>query len=142
VTYFPLRYGEMVINDNATATTINSQDTWEKIVAGWTSDELDGVAFNTDQLEIEAPANYAAWASMTATPANDVEYEFGIGVNGTPVDDTAMSQNFGATSAKHISINGVLSLAQGDAVGMYVRNVTDASNITIVEANVMLLRLV
>jgi len=141
MTHFPDRYGEMVINDNTTATTISSQNTYTQVTSGWTSSELDGVAFNVDELIVDKPSNYLVLVSATASPANAVTYSFGVAVNGTVNTDTTMSQNFGGTSQKHISLNGVLTLSGGDTVQLHVQNEDGTNDITVNDANVFVKRL-
>jgi hypothetical protein len=116
-------------------TSIASVNTWVKI-AGTTA-LADGAftfsmpANNRLQCNCLVPSRLEAEAVLSLTNGSQKEYEIAFAKNGTVLTDTIQSVRFGPGGG---TVEAVIVCdfvqAQGDFIEVWVRNVTDSTNIT------------
>lgn len=129
-------YGEMNIIGNGTAETINTQNTWEVVVffqAGLNSN----VTYTSNSLEVVTTDTYIVeWDLASSAAAANKDYEFALSVDDVIQEKTRRKRRYSSTDTGVSSGSGLLSLTAGEILKLEVRNLTDANNITILDATV------
>lgn len=138
------QYGEMYADNVSQAVAIAAGNTWTNITAGMSAGDSNAFTFqNNSELLCNVAGKYAAqWSlAMDTTGAND-DIEGGIGVNGVVQIKTKNhtfvqipNEEFGLASG------GTLTLVVGDVVTLMVNNNTDADDLVLEHANLMLWKL-
>lgn len=131
--------GEMYQNGNAVATAIAAINTWTDIT-NMISGAITGFTFIDPSLTVERAGLYEVQYHITAineqADAANV-YEFSIDVGGVIQANVTQRESIDPNSIpKSISGGGIISLNAGDNITLQVQNITDADNITIIQANV------
>lgn len=137
-------YGEMYQYDNSNATTINTVDIWEEVnnfTAGELGSTSEGITFNAQSLVIKRNGlyhvNYSA--SIEAASTNK-DFEFAISVNDNIENKSIIKRYIATNDTGDISGTCLINLNKDDYIKFEVRNLTDATNITIVDCNVNLIK--
>lgn len=133
-------YGEMYVRDNTTATTINTKDIWEEVDVITSSGELSGWTVSGSDLIAGSGSagNYKVSAAISANSISAVakSYQFAISINDVIQDNTICEKRLQQNIISSISISGIVEIAESDVIKLEVRNITDATNITVKHANV------
>jgi hypothetical protein len=135
-------FGNMYQKDNATVTTINTVNVWEK-VENFSAGALRKCTFATNTLTTPAHAGsykISATISSSAASANKI-FEFAIYVEGVEAVGGIVRRKFSSTDVGTMAVTCVATLAASDTVELYVRNITDTTNHTIVHSSVSLFRI-
>lgn len=126
---------EMYISDNASATTINTVNVWEEIdnfVAG----ETKGCTISGSDITINTDAIYLIVVSISATAAaTNKVFQFSASIDNVIQAHVQIERKFATTDVGSMSINGILTLLESEIIKLEVRNITDATNLTIKHAN-------
>lgn len=91
--------------------------------APWTSQNLEGITFDTDKLTVSTAGVYmmSLWATITGFPSNTAKVAFRYRVNGTTVSaQKAMNKSNSSGDVKQIFATGLISLAANDYVQLVV----------------------
>jgi len=129
-------YGEMYQFDNANPTTINNTNQWEKVF-NFIAGHLDFVTFNNSALVLPNDGDYKVIYSISCAGAsNNKNWEFAIGLDGTPQNNTKQKRFISTLDTGAIAGHGIIEGLQGQLVDLRVRNITDSTNITIVNAQI------
>ena len=130
--------GEMYQRDNAVATSIALLDEWVKI-ANFTQGNLKGVTFNSNALRSSKAVLHLMQYSISASAAAINKYfEFAIFVDGLIDQQTISKRYFSSSDTGSVSGCGLASVQTGWDIDLRVRNNTDATDITIVHANMII----
>lgn len=126
---------EMFISDNGSATTINTVNVWEEI-DNFTAGETKGCTVSGSDITINTDAIYLIVASISATAAaTNKVFQFAASIDNVIQAHIQIERKFATTDVGSMSINGILTLLESEVVKLEVRNITDATNITIKHAN-------
>jgi hypothetical protein len=134
------QYGDCYVS-TAVETTIASQNTWAKA--------LGTTTVGSSLLNVSMPANnrlrndgdqtriFLCTATMEIICAGSAkQLGFGVGVNGTVNANSEVGyMHVTAASETHVMVQALLSVAASSYVEVFVRNVTDAVNLTIQKMN-------
>jgi len=130
--------GEIYQNNNANVTTINTVNVWEH-VTNFSSGELVNITFGSNALTIQSTGKYLLMGSISSQSAlANKDFEFAISINDSINTKTISKRRYGNTDTGSQSISAILNLTASDVIKLEVRNLTDANNITIVDANISL----
>ena len=137
-------YAEMSTSSNATATTINTQDTFEEInvyEAGITR----GATFSNSNITVNTTGTYKVEGSFTMQSGggDSDTYNIGVFVNGSQITDNKFpcKTSVPNTGNDHCSGQSGLELNAGDVVDVRIENTSDTSDVTIQQSNVFLTQL-
>jgi hypothetical protein len=127
-------YGSLSLVTSA-LTSIPSVNTWVKL-AGIT--ELRDGAFtfsmpqnNRLQCNCPVPSVIRFEAAITLTNGSQKDFQLAIAKNGALLNDTIQAVRFGpGGGSEEVVLLGDFLQAQGDYIEVFVRNVTDATDIT------------
>lgn len=135
MTYKSRDFGEMTITDNATATTISSQNSWVK-VTNFSSGVTNNVTFSSNELTVTRNGNYKVSSSGAAIPASSsTTFEFGVFVSDSLVSKSKLPRRLATTNEQTWAITGlVIGLTNNDTISLRVRNLDGTSNVTISDA--------
>lgn len=130
--------GEMYQNDNATATTINTVNVWEHVV-NFSEGVTETITFASNALTVASTGNYLLMGSISSQSAFvNKDIEFAISIDDAISTKTISKRRYGNTGTGSQSISAILSLTANEAIKLEVRNLTDANDITIIDANISL----
>lgn len=137
---------EMWENDSAVETVINTINVWEKIVAitndgdtlGFTFDGAGG--FTVDNIE-EIGGVYKVDVKVSSSVVSpNKDFEMAVFINGNIQNNTKSKRRYSSSDTGIQAAGGLIHLSIGDIVDFRVRNLTDSSNIIIVNINFSLIR--
>jgi len=134
------------MNNNATATTINTQDVFVK-AAGTTSEGISAVNFtvstNKALYSLNTSANYRVTAMLTASSGNNETIKARIALNGTTQARSEQKiETDGAGDAHQIVIEDIVTLsADTDYIEIFVANGSSTTNITVIDLHVIIEKL-
>ncbi len=130
-------------NYNGLFQIANAQTNTFEITDTFAGDDATGTWRHGDHFIVPTggAGRYSYMGVISLTSAgNNKTYEFSLsqntGVNGISRRKIAAGADVGV-----LSISGLLNLADGDHVGLVVKNITDATNMTIVEGSIRLHRI-
>lgn len=129
-------YGQMYMNENATATSMATASTNYQISGTYTSGLVYGMTFGSNQITVTNAGIYLVQAYLEATQGGGApeEYRFSIGVNGTAntVGNHITTVADGALSKAHVS--SIISLTAGAVLYVMGQNTTNnAKGCTVTE---------
>lgn len=136
---------EMWVNSNVTATTINTVNVWEEVATiiqpgtllGWTH---NGAGVLT--AGVRAAGRYTTQFFVSALAAGtNKTYEIALAVKDVIQNNAISRRKYSTADIGSQSGGGLIVVAAGDTIKLEVRNITDADNITIVNANISMNRL-
>lgn len=133
------RGGLYVADGDDAQTSISAVDTYTR-VAGTTTFDPSSVVRDfsmpgDNQLQydgsIKRPIYVEARLSVRAA-SNNTDFEFALGLNGTPIVGRSEQElAFGnANELKLVAISSMVEMTNGDEVGVFVANRTDATDLT------------
>jgi hypothetical protein len=133
---------QYTMNGNATATVVGAPSTFVK-VAGVTTPGAYVQRFTLTSNRAAYAGSltgfFAVSAIGTITAQSNREIAFRIAVDGVTIAATQMSTNSeGTARSAPLTTQGVVQLALGSFVEVFVANLTDATNVTVADLNVML----
>lgn len=137
---------EMWERDNVTQTVINTVNVWEQITTitnngstlGFTFDNAG--QFTVDNVEeITGTYEIDVKVSSAAVSANK-DFEMACFINNVLQENTASKRRYSSGDTGSQGAGGLVSLAVGDTIDFRVRNLTDATNIIIVDINFSVIR--
>jgi len=134
------KHAGMYQNDNATATSITTVDVWEHVV-NFTSGLLLGWTHSAGSLTASTGSSgiYLLVASVSSAAASiNKDFEFGISINDTIQAKSISKRRYSSSDTGSQSVSCLLTIADGDIIKLEVRNLTDATNVTIIDCNVCL----
>ena len=139
---------EIYITNNAGQTTINTVNVWETIIQLTQNGNTIGFTFNgagvlTADNTVEKIAgvySITAAISSAAVSANK-DYEIGVFVNEDLQTKTISKRRYSSGDTGTQSLSGLLSIVSGDNISIRIRNITDSTNIIIVDANFNMIKL-
>ena len=122
---------------NALVTTINTVDVWEQI-SGAMADANSTATFTFaanqyTYIGVNQIGTDTIRASVSLLSAADAQYQVGIFVNSVLVG-TGMTTSATTTSAAFVSAAAPYALQTGDVIELKVRNITDAEDVTVLDA--------
>ncbi len=138
--------GQMYINANATATvvaaaadaTLGTDSDYARVVAGFAGINLTNVGFSTDSLTISKAGTYTYHLNANMSTVGASKSAIKIRVN-TSNQAQKCKVDTGAGVDVGVSLTGLLTLAVGDAVSIYVANTV--GNVTVKDLSFSLVRL-
>lgn len=139
-------FGEIHYNDTPVEDEIETKDVWIEATAGTWLLTASPVPRNfsmgvAGRLQYDGNETRLVLVSMPVvmiSAGNNKTYEFAIGVNGTPIDETISQRTIGTGSeVGATSCAGLLSIAPGNYLSLMVRNITDTTNLTFNHANII-----
>ena len=137
-------YANAGMNANAVETTITTVNVWESIggvlVAGLTAPTFIFAANQFTYIGVNHIAPASIRASMSAIAADAVAgltYEVGVFVNGIQVG-LSMSVNATSTEVGFVLVEAAHPLQTNDIIDMRVRNIKDATNVTLIDAQLVI----
>jgi hypothetical protein len=132
----------MYQTDNAVITTINTVNVWEKVV-NFSAGILRGVTFASDELTVPLDGQHEAIVSgLSASSASaNKDFEVAIAVNDVIVGKSKAKRRYANADVGNSSAGALLQLTAGDTVALYVRCLTDTTDILIVDCNLQIHRL-
>lgn len=140
-------FGEMHQDNINTVVNIIALDTYVEIDAGFTAGELNLISFPDDHfLQITKPGRYAVFwsiAAQTASVANK-EVEGAVMVNGAVVSkgqSHAEVSPGGSNRPETFSAPLILNLANGEQVSLGIENHTDATDVVIAHASLVVMQI-
>lgn len=135
-------YGSMKVVDNATETTINSQDTWVK-VSDFTAGETKDVTFSNSSLTTVLGGDYQLVSAGVAQPGQaNTDYEMAIFKDGGLIDKTDLKFRFGSTSNEPWAVSGfIINLTTNQTIDLRVKNTGGTQNITMTNGSVLINKL-
>ena len=134
------KYSEIYQNDNATETSITTVDVWEQVV-NFTSGLLLGWTHSAGSLTAATGSSgiYSLVASISSSATSiNKDFEFGISINDTIQAKSISKRRYSSSDTGSQSVSCLLTIADGDIIKLEVRNLTDATNVTIIDCNVCL----
>lgn len=146
-----LAFGEMYIDkDNTTATPIAVQNTWYQVTQFDNNGQFKNVTpdYTNDHILIDNPGRYLVTFSAcvrTAVAGLASLFEFQIYKNNgaTAFGNLATCRNLsgGGGDSGSISISGMFDVVQNDTIELWVRNMTNTSDIIFKDANLTITQL-
>ena len=133
------RGGLHVADGDDAQTAIASADTYTRVAGTTTVDPADVVRDfsmpGDNQLQYDGAIARPVWVQAhlsVRVASNNTDLEFALAKNGTPILGRSEQElRFGnANELKLVSISAFIHMAQGDEVGVFVQNLTDASDVT------------
>jgi len=134
------QYAEMYQTNNAIATTINTINVWEE-VGNLSSGLLYGWTYSSGALVAGASAAgvYQLVGSVSSSAVSvNKDFEYAISVEDATEAKSTTKRRFSTSDTGSQSISCLLLIAAGDSVKLEVRNITDATNITVIDCNICL----
>jgi hypothetical protein len=136
----PAGYAAAYISDSS-ATSPSDTATWVTVAGGWTlEDSTSNWSMGTNgQFQwdgaADRQANVSVALSMT-TENNNQQTQFAIGVNGTATTSTIIQRyvNTGADVGA-AAVVGHVDVSNGDYISLMCRNITSATDITVLLAS-------
>jgi hypothetical protein len=131
------------MNANAVVTTINTIDVWEPIggvlIQGTTSDTFTFAANQFTYIGVNQAIAQAIIAKMSVSKAGggDNIYEVGVFVNGVQ-QGTGMSVGASTALVGFVDTLVLHALQTGDIIDMRVRNISGASDCTLLDAQLII----
>ena len=142
-----LAYGEIYAAGNAVATPTTTQNVWVQFAQFTALGEFSGATprLADDDILISGAGDYLIWVSISSSNAGaNNAYEYGVQLNnGTILVPGLMAVrrlNPGGDVGV-VELSGVETLAAGDTVELWVRNVTFTNAITLEEVNLTIERI-
>lgn len=133
--------GELYVNDNAAGVGIGLVNEWTRIAALVAGETSAGVAAGGSVLTVTPAGLYAVEADLTVeAAAPPTTWELAIDVDGTPVAKTKVKFDLPTADAEVVTCSGFVRLTGAEAVGAMIRNLTDATDIVVVDCNLKLKR--
>jgi len=130
--------GEMYIDGNTNVTTISAVDTWTD-VADFVAGKLNQVTFASNKLTVLETGTYdVEWNLSSQAAVANKTFEFCVTVETTQQDKTVIARRYSSADVGASSGGGYIDLNAGDEVFLQVQNLTDATNITVTQANLRL----
>lgn len=134
-------FGEYYAEDNATATTITTVNTWTKVL-GTTTAFADNESFthSNNRLTYTGTAtkifHMGASVNILSSDGADIKWSIGISKNGTHLTGSRSVLNTASnTSYYSAAIQKFTTLATNDYVEIFVQNNTGTQNLTISDLN-------
>ena len=136
-------HADAYISSGAVAISIAAPGTWYQ-VTGLTNDDAEGFTFAGDAYTCTQAGQYMIAWNMSILPAGNPAVDLmegGIAIGGTALAGGRDAAS-GANSNGYRGISGVIrtDLAVGNVVTLVIRNTTDTDDVTIRNANLVLLR--
>jgi hypothetical protein len=131
---FDLSFGEMYIpGGGAQTVTVSIADTAYEITTGYTQGILQNSTFVSHYLTAGEIGTYkVSWSFSLGTTVPLDSIEGGFMVNGVAQSNGAAHATVSSANASNtVSSNGLVVLAVGDEVSLYVKNHTAARDITV-----------
>lgn len=143
MTFKPTNCASMYLVDNATATSISVQNTWYT-VSGFSRGALNDWTFSPDKLTVNANGGgeYLIFWAATVTSGGTQTFEMSLAVDGTAKAET--KQKICCTTASRhfvLSGTGCFQISGDSYTELKVRNITGTNDITIVDAHVVVHRI-
>lgn len=141
------KYGDMHLIANSTATTISSSDTYVKITAGWTSDHVDSITFDTDKLTLDSGSDglFLVECSLSFTGQTNETFRFefhkDVGAGDVPFGEGAVSRKTQSADVGSVALQSVVSLDATHSISLYVKNTGATGNPTITDAHFFMYRI-
>lgn len=133
-------YGSMYQRANAVPTTITTVNLWYQVV-NFSAGELAEVTFASDALTVARTGPFAiTWACDAVSALSNKTFEFTVTVDDVVQAQLTMQHNFATANREALSSTSVITLTAGEVIKYKVRNITDNTNITIVDCNLALHR--
>ncbi len=149
-----IRYGELYIQANTTATAIGVSGTYYNAAGTWTAGisqtEPNGVATFTksttggiDSLLYNGPSGrtfrVSASVCMESSSSNQ-DLAAAIGINGTRETKTGIHFRFAVASTDHVTAtcSGIVNLSNGDKITLMVTNESSTGSVTVDYSNLTL----
>ena len=132
-------YGEIYVQNNATATTITTINTIVQVTAGVTAGQLDGITVASSNLVIAVPAKYLVEAEVTlfGIAATTIVWELDFLLNGAAFGRKQAVTTTG-TERVTIGISAITNtLSVSDTIGLGISNASDTNDPTIVHASLV-----
>lgn len=134
-------YGEMHLHSGSQAVVISASSTWTKVGAGMTGGVQSRILFqNASELAVSEKGVYqAVWGIYLDAAGPNDEIEGGVMVNGAIVTKgTAHVKFTAATTTGGFASSLLMELFPGDVVALAVNNNTDADDVTVEHASLVL----
>jgi len=132
-------YCEMYAKSNGNALGITAVDTYATSTQNVTSGLLNGCTHASGVMTITNDGTYSVWASVGMNGGNNKEYHIAIGINGVDQDKCHMPRKMGGGGdSGSATLNCLLDLNAGDEISLMIENVTDDTDVTVNDSNVML----
>ncbi len=137
-----IAYGSLSVSDSSTATTINTVNVWEQ----YTDWDATGPSNNTtpstatDDITISEAGTYIVVASISFSGSNSDEIEMSIEKNNgaTNLDRCYFTRKLGVGGdVGSASISCLATLAESDTVELWMRNTSDADDVTIEQGDLL-----
>jgi len=133
---YNVAFAEMGIQDNVTATTINTVNVWEEISVLEQQDTFNmGVEGSVMVIPSTGVYFFTYSVSSSAASANK-NFEFAISIDDVIDDESRKERRFSNTDVGNLGDTGYISVMEGDSVKFEVRNITDNTNTTLESATV------
>jgi phosphoribosyl-AMP cyclohydrolase len=138
-------YGEIYMTDNATATTLTTQNTWYQVTAGWVVGASSGTTPSTGgTITVAATDVYMLIASTAHSNASGSNKTFEIAFfndGAQIVKSRVIHESLGAGGNDNVSVSCIDTVNATKAVSLYARCTSHAgASITFADANVAVLR--
>jgi hypothetical protein len=136
-------YGEMYINNNSTATTIGTINTWYEI-GNFVTGSVSGWAFSASSLTASTGSSGMYFVSFSTSffgGSND-EYDIAISINDVIQNNMILRRKLGTGGDVGVAAGcGIVSITDGDVIKLEIRNVTVGADATIKQADISIFRL-
>ena len=129
---------EIYQNDNSTETIITTVNVWEE-VDNFSSGVLNGWTHSTGDLTAGTGTSgtYLAIASISSSAASvNKDFEFAFSVDNSIQAKSISKRRYSNSDTGSQSISFLTTIDSLDVVKLEVRNLTDATNITVIDCNV------
>ncbi len=136
--------GSLYINGNTTAQTATGAGTNDLWNTGWVNGLAGGLTLDSVNGDITAlvAGNYDIRlnASFVQSAATSADWAFKLAVNGVVKNELTVEVNATTTAKYTISLGGILTLAASDVVALYTERTSGATNLTIQQANLSVMK--
>lgn len=133
----------MFLEDNATATTISVQNTWYTIT-GFGQGARNDWTFSPNKLTVNSGGGgeYLVFWAATVTSGGTQTFEMALAVDGTVKTETKQKICC-TTAARHFVLSGTgcFKISAAAYVELKIRNTTGTNDITVVNAHVVVHRI-
>jgi hypothetical protein len=129
-------HGSMTQSGNSTDTTINTVNVWEQVL-NYSAGLLDNATFASSAITIGLDGDYdVTWTCGASVGATNKVFEFSVSVNDVIQDNLTIPRKFATLDIGAIAGTGLLRLHQGDVLKFEARNLTDATDVLVVNSTV------
>jgi len=126
-------FAEVSIDDNSTATTINTINVWEQVTTFDTNGLAQGATpdYTNNHITVNKTASYDVAASFSFSGSNNAKYEVAMYKNdgATRLNTAIGRRQMNSTGDVGMgAITGKVDLTAGDTVELWVRNITGSQD--------------